>query len=322
MTVSFDESLTAVAKVDGGRILLAGGVLGKGSRSTYKATVVCYDYLDDAVVWQCDQTKRYPFTALVENDGVCAAMLPQNFTRCPTGLFRFDTKTGESLPTVEDRINSVAEGSNGFVYSFVEYPPDSESTSWIRVIDVDGNEVQRMTFPLSSSQMSRKIENVIWAGVNSFLLHFCECTNKVTHKVELWDTNSTDACWSKKVISGRVFRNDAHVVCWDSEKKKFKIELFSVETPSDHRSLKFRLPEVVAVQPIDSSNYLLATRSSLHLLNVDSSELTQVQNVDPGIFLDFVALAVDTMARKFVMANATAVQHAMHPRTHVTVIDF
>ncbi len=330
LVTSFKESLSSIAVIENNRLLLAGGVEGQGSISTYKATVVCYDFHVNKIVWKSDRTKCSPFTDVAEKDGVCGAIQPFKFDNRPRGLFRFDTNTGEPLPEIQGSAKSILAGPHGFVYSRIEYPPDTKSVSSLRVTDVRGDDVQCKTFPTNSPHMSREIQSVVWAGSDSFLVHFCEYTNKAVDKVEYWEIESSSPKWVERVsyaAHGDVFLNGSDVVCWDSFRsvwgtETLKIELFSLDNRRRHRHLKFRLSEVVTVHPIDSRLYVVGTRSGLHMLDLDTVTLSPIPGVDPDVFLDFVGLAVDQQSRKIFMANGTAYVRSIDPKTNLSVIDY
>jgi len=318
--MNFSQQYFAVSiNVPDNRVLLAGGLHPmSGPRSAYQASVACYDYAAESIVWQFDKVKSYPFRAISHADGVCAAMLPQNFVRCSTGMLRFDLESGEPIqPDSEvcgSKIQFVDALADTFLYSWV-----CDGTSFVRAVRGRDALVQERSFPYQSTAAGKTIERVIMIGEGAFVAIFSLVEGKrVGYSVEKWNFDSAAPLWEKRTFSTHAVRNNSLLMFWRCTGPKLDVQLLSQTSGEVETSLQLALPDVVSIQPIDLDSYAILTISGAYIMNVASKSVAKLPGMGSSEFLDFGALAVDPALGKLIVVTAGNHQR---PGTRVTVLD-
>ncbi len=256
--------------------------------------------------------------AIAHTSGVCAAILPQNFVRCATGMFRFDLESGEPIQPDSEvhgwKIQFVDAFAGTFVSSWV-----CDNTSFVRAVNAREPTSQARSFPYHSTSGGKTIERVIATGEETFVAVFSFVKGKqVAHSVEQWSLDSTKPSWEKRTMLKHVVRNDSLLMFWECSGPKLNVEILSLDGGNVETSFRLTLPDVVSIQPIDRDSYAVMSISGVYVLNANSKKLTQLPGMSPNNFLDFGALAVDASLGKLIVV--TAGNH-LRPVTHLTVLD-
>lgn len=317
---SFAQQFFAVSStIPEGRALLAGGLYPlRGSRSAYQASVACYDYAAGRVVWHFDKTKSYPFRAVAHTRGVCAAILPQNFVRCPQGMFRFDAESGAPISPDADvrgwKLEFVDATAEAFLFSWV-----CDDISLLRAVDARGAAFEQRTFPYRSTSGGKTIERVIAGGNETFVAVFSlVADDQVVYSIEQWSLTSASPGWEKRTSLKHVVRNGSVLMLWGCSGPNLDVEILSIESGNALTCCRLPVANVVSIQPIDADSYAVLSISGVHIIHAASKTVSQVMGIGPSDFLDFGALAVDSSLGKLIVVTAGNHQR---PGTHLLVLD-
>lgn len=314
-----DQFFAAAPLADEGRVLLAGGLYPlRGSRSAYRASVVCYDHLQQEVVWRYDQPKNYPFRAIAQANGVCAVLRDQNFVRCPIGLYRFDLATGESLsPACEvqgwkmEVVDSIADT---FLFSWVD-----RETSRMCIVRASDGAFRERAFPYRSAEGGKTIERVMAADGEAVVAIFGQVLGRqVVYSAERWRPPSLAPDWETRTPFKYVVRNENRLLFWSRSQTQFDVGLMSLASGEFESSIRIPLANVEAIQPISVDTYALLAHSGVYLLDATSKTVSIVAKLSGDAFLDFGALACDAATGKLIVV--TAGNH-MRPGTKLLVVD-
>jgi hypothetical protein len=318
---SFTQQFFAVSStLPESRVLLAGGLDPiSGPRSAYRASVACYDYAAGRVVWLAEKSNWYPFRAITHTPCVCAALLPQNFTRCPQGVFRFDLESGEPIsPDFEVRgwkIQFVDAVGERLVFSWV-----GDETSRVRAVEGRGSGIQERSFPYHSTSGGKMIERVIAVGGEKFVAVFGFVKGRrVVYSVEEWGWDSAAPRWQSQTLLRNAVRNESVVMFWGCSGSKLDVEILSLANGALETSFRLALADVVSIQPVTARSYAILSISGIYVLDAVSKSLSQVPGWENADFLDFGSVAVDAALGKVIVVTAGNFQR---PGTTITVLDF
>ena len=317
---SFSQQYFAVsAPLSDHRVLLAGGLHPmSGSRSAYRASLACYDYAAGDVVWLSEQTKSYPFRAVAHAGGAAAALLPQTFVRCPTGLFRFDLATGDPLPPVCElqgwKIDHVDASAGTFLVSWVH-----DDTSRVRTVDAHDGAFRERSFPYHSTAAEKTIERVLATGPDTFVAQFSYVKGgRVERSIESWTLEPVAPRWQRRTRLTRMARNGAVLLLWDWLGPTLDVEILALDTGELQASFRLPLAEVTSLQPLDAHTWAALSISGVYLLDTTAQTLSPLVRFGPDDFLDFGDLAADLSSSKLIYI--TAGNHR-RPGTRVMALD-
>ena len=289
-----------------------------GSRSAYRASLACYDYAAGDVVWLFEQTKNYPFRAVAHAGGAAAALLPQTFVRCPTGLFRFDLATGDPLPPDCElqgwKIDQVDALDRTFLVSWVH-----DDTSRVRAVDARGGTFRERSFPYHSTSAGKTIERVLATGPDTLVAQFSYVHGRrVAHSIESWTLDSAAPRWQRRTRLTRMARNDSVLLLWHWLGPTLDVEILSLDTGELMSAFRLPLADVMSLQPLDAHTWAALSISGVHLLDTTAQTLSPLLSFGPDDFLDFGDLAADPSSGKLIVITAGNHQR---PGTRVMVLD-
>jgi hypothetical protein len=317
---SFTQQFFAVSPViPSSRVVLAGGLYPlRGARSAYRASLACYDYAEGSVVWLYERAKCYPFRATTHTNGICAALLGQNFVRCPTGMFRFDLESGEPLePPCEVqgwKIDFLDAAPEAFLFSWAD-----RTTSFMRAVVAHGGSCEERSFPYDATSGGKTIQQVIAAGQATFVAIFGWVQGKrVVYSVEKWSMDSANPIWEQGTTLERMIRNDSLLLLWGLSGPALDIAILSLENGNVESSFRLPLAGVVSIQPIAGDSYAILSVDGAFVMDAVSQTVRPVSGMGPGDLLDFGALAVDTVMGKLIVVTAGNHQR---PGTHLRVLN-
>lgn len=317
---TFPEQFFAVCSpVEDGRLLMAGGLYGSTKpRSAYQSSVACFDYREGEFIWRVDQKKSYPFRNIAQSEGVCAAIIPENFVRCFTGMCRFDVNTGEKIVPDSEvsgwKIQHVDGFDKGFVFSWV-----CENKSFLRVVSHNNETVAEKIFPYASHAGGKILEQVFAVSEDAFITVFSLVKgNKVVYSLERWDLNAELPIWKQRIKMKHVIRHGSSIICWHGIERLFSAEVYSIENGKRESTFRAKVSNVVNVEPINSYTFVIQALSGVYIVNAESRKMHQMSELDCDVFLDFGALAIDKSKKKLLVV--TAGNH-LRPGTSLTVLD-
>ncbi|QDV49869.1 hypothetical protein [Gimesia fumaroli] len=317
---TFPQQFFAVSSpVQEGRLLMAGGLFPISKpRSAYQASVACFDYGEGEIIWQVDQEKSYPFKAIAQSEGVCSAILPQNFVRCPTGIYRFDVITGEKIIPDNEvsgwKIQHVDGFDQGFVFSWVR-----ENKSFLRVVSHSNETVAEKIFPYDSQAGGKILERVFAVCEDTFITVFSLVKGKkVVYSLERWDLHADFPIWKQHVKMKHVIRNGSSIICWHGFDRPFAAEVYSIGNGKRESIFQAKLSEVVNVEPINSCSFVIQALSGVYIVSTETGNMYQMPEFGYDDFLDFGAIAVDESKKKLLVVTAGNHQR---PGTRLTLLD-
>ncbi len=318
--MNFPQQFFAVAPIIGkGRVLLAGGLHPlSGSRSGYQASIACYDYVSEHLVWQQDLPKNYPFRGVAHADGVGACLLPQNFVRSPTGMYRWDVENGEPVQPVMEvsgwKIQCLDAFAGAFFFSWVQ-----DDASRVRVVSARESNFQDRAFPYLSNSGGKTIEGVIATGEDRCVVVFSHVVGgRIVYSIEHWSMDSTTPTWVKQTRLEQIVRNGSRLMAWRGSGSNLDVEIYSLDEGQMETSVRFAVADVAAIQPLDRDSYVVLSQGGVCIMDTNANTLVPVSARIAIDFLDFEALAVDVTLGKIVVI--TAGNHS-RPGTCISVID-
>jgi hypothetical protein len=317
---SFPQQFFAVsAALPDHRVLLAGGMHPmSGSRSAYRASLACYDYAAGDVVWLSEQTKSYPFRAVAHAGGAAAALRPENFVRCPKGLFRFDLTTGDPLPPDCElqgwKIDHVDASAGTFFVSWVH-----DDTSRVRAVDAHGGAFRERSFPYHSTSAGKTIERVLATSPDAFVAQFSYVKGRrIERSMESWTLESAAPRWQRRTRLTRMARNDAALLLWDWLGPTLDVEILALDTGELQASFCLPLADVMSLHPLDAHTWAALSISGVYRLDTIARTVSPFLTFGPDDFLDFGDLAIDPSSGKLIYI--TAGNHR-RPGTRVMALD-
>jgi hypothetical protein len=189
----------------------------------------------------------------------------------------------------------------------------------VRVIDARDGTFGERSFPYHSSSAGKTIERVIATGQETFVAVFSLVQGKrVVFSVERWKMDSVAPSWEKRTTLGHSVRNDSLLLLWESSQAELDVAILGIESGNVERFFRLPLGHVVSVQPIAGDSYAVLSLRGVFVMDAASETASQVPGMDPSDFLDFGALAVDSLAGKLIVITAG---NQLRPGTQLRVLD-
>jgi len=180
----------------GDTIMLAGGRFPfAGGQSNYSAEIRCVDAETFETRWIHTQAKNHPYRKIVTCGWIVAAMIAQNFPRATTGVWLFDSRTGELIASHQvDGIVDIA--SNGGEIFTLARSLQQHSAPVVKLFPHESMICELPSQEHDTPTMLAAFDDALLVGFevdsNDDLLYRLECRSRSDHSVTWCSTSHHD----------------------------------------------------------------------------------------------------------------------------------
>jgi len=249
-----------------------------GQRSQSCAFLGLYDIAARRFLWESNQPKNCPFEQAIVQGDTCVAMLPNNFTGAPAGLFVFDLATGKPTATREIR-GAKSIDRVGEQLLCVSFP------NALTMVDADGQVVEQIDLlsclPGADPEHTR-VQALLRRGDRHFVALFSQVPQRdMVFTLVGLELGRRQPLWQTECCGQEVRPMGRNLVCWDNRNpKKLRLEVIcpagKIET-----AVTIKTCDVKAVEPVDQQHIAALSLAGCYCIDTQTNNVTPLTGIDP-----------------------------------------